>query len=105
MTRNNPLLFRFVRGMVQAFRGITVYAFHTRLFPVTEFFRAPTLEKIQHRLEKNNRLWMRGTRIGSSLEHFNQHYMRLHQSPRPLVLILSDGLDPEDDQLLYRQLV
>ena len=71
MTCSNPLLFRFVRGMGQAFMGIAVYAFHTRLFPVTEFFRASTLEKIQQRLEKNNRLWMGGTRIGSSLEHFN----------------------------------
>lgn len=104
MTWNNPLLFRFVRGLIQTFPDASAYAFHTRLFPVTRMFRESSLKRMQVRLESKNNLWMGGTCIASSLHTFNQKFAGYEMNSTPTVLIISDGFDTDDRESLQREL-
>jgi len=104
MAWNNPLLFRFARGLVRTFKGSHAFAFHTRLFPVTHYYREQSLDVMRQKLEANNRLWMGGTRIGESLATFNRDYARGIVSPKTIVIIISDGFDTDDAECLDKEL-
>ncbi len=99
MTWNNPLLFRFVRGLMQQFRGSLAYAFHTRLFEVTPYFRERSMARMRARLDAGENLWLGGTCIARSLEEFNRDHGRRVRADSH-VIIISDGFDTDDPALL-----
>jgi uncharacterized protein with von Willebrand factor type A (vWA) domain len=96
MAWNNPLLFRFARGLVRTFPASEAFAFHTHLFRVTALYRERSLEVMRQRLEARNHLWLGGTCIADSLRYFLDHYGRQLLRPHTVVLILSDGFDTND---------
>ncbi len=100
MTWNNPLLFRFVRGLMQSFRGSAAFAFHTRLFEVTPFFRERSLERMLARLDAGENLWLGGTCIARSLAEFNRRHAGTLLRSDSHVLIISDGFDTDDPEML-----
>jgi len=100
MAWNNPLLFRFARGIVRAFPSSEAYAFHTRLFCVTGLYRERSLETMKLRLEANNHLWLGGTCIADSLVYFNKHHARQVMRHDSTIMILSDGFDTNDPEQL-----
>lgn len=103
MTWNNPLLFRFVRGLMQSFRGSAAFAFHTRLFEVTPFFRERSLARMQARLDAGENLWLGGTCIARSLQTFiDEHHRSVRTDSH--VIIISDGFDTDDPVMLQRTL-
>lgn len=104
MTWNNPLLFRFVRGLIQTFPDSSVFAFHTRLFPVTQMFREASLARMQTRLEAGNNLWMGGTCIATSIATFNREFSRKALNSKTIVLIISDGFDTDNRESLEFEL-
>ncbi len=104
MTWNNPLLFRFVRGLIKTFPDSSVFAFHTRLFPVTRMFREASLARMQTRLEAGNNLWMGGTCIATSIATFNREFSRKALNSKTIVLIISDGFDTDHHESLEYEL-
>ena len=100
MAWNNPLLFRFARGIVRVFPASEAYAFHTRLFRVTDLYRERSLETMRLRLESNNHLWLGGTCIADSLEYFYTHHARQVMRHDSIIIILSDGFDTNDPEQL-----
>jgi len=104
MAWNNPLLFRFARGLVRTFKNSHAFAFHTRIFPVTHYYREQSLDVMREKLEANNRLWMGGTRIGESLATFNRLYASSTISPKTFVIVISDGFDTDDPACLDTEL-
>lgn len=104
MTWNNPLLFRFARGLIRAFKTSEAFAFHTELFKVTEFYREPSIEKMRSQLEDRNHLWMGGTCIAESIKHFNQRYAATTLTSKTIFLIISDGFDTNKPDELSNEL-
>ena len=104
MAWNNPLLFRFARGLVRAFDRAEAFAFHTSLFPVTDIYRQQSIDTMRAKLESNNRLWMGGTRIGESLAAFHANHARRVLKPASVVIVISDGFDSNDPGLLLQAL-
>lgn len=100
MAWNNPLLFRFARGIIRAFPASEAYAFHTRLFRVTDLYREKSLETMKLRLEAHNHLWLGGTCIADSLVNFNTHHARQVMRHDSIIMILSDGFDTNDPEQL-----
>ncbi len=94
---------RFARGLVGAFRDAHAFAFHTRLVPITDALRRPNPVRAAEVLELLSKGWFGGTRLGESLLTFNRNYGRLLSSNSRVILI-SDGLDTGDPELLGRQL-
>jgi uncharacterized protein with von Willebrand factor type A (vWA) domain len=103
MTWNNPLLFRFVRGILQRFHGAVAFAFHTHLFEVTPFFRERSLARMSRRLDARENLWLGGTCIARSLAEFNDRHRRVVRSDSH-VIVISDGFDTDDPEQLRREL-
>lgn len=100
MSWNNPLLFRFARGLVRTCKSCEAYAFHTELFPVTKLYRQQSLIKMREQLESNNHLWLGGTCIAKSINQFNAHFANTVLKKDSLVLIISDGFDTDEPDML-----
>jgi len=104
MAAYNPLLTRFLRGLLLTFRDSEAFMFHTRLYRVTELFRQTDAETLRRRLENMSPLWFGGTRIAESLKSFNRAYGGRLVNSRTFVLILSDGFDTDAPELLIEEL-
>ncbi|GJM04338.1 MAG: VWA domain-containing protein [marine bacterium B5-7] len=104
MCWNNPLLFRFARGLIKACPVSEAFAFHTRLFCVTKLYREKSIQQMRTKLESNNHLWLGGTCIAESLNYFNQHYAKATLRNNAIVIIISDGFDTDAPEYLANQL-
>ena len=104
MTFNNPLLFRFTRGLVKHFKHSQAFVFHTRLYPVTSILRNSSVIRIQQKLEANNRMWFGGTCIADSLNEFIESYGSSTIKSDSIVIIISDGIDSNQPEQLAQAL-
>jgi uncharacterized protein with von Willebrand factor type A (vWA) domain len=104
MTFNNPLLFRFTRGLVRRFGTAEAFVFHTRLFRVTPMYREVSLTRMKQRLEENNWLWMGGTCIADSLAEFSARFASSTLRANTMLVIISDGFDSNGPEQLALEL-
>jgi uncharacterized protein with von Willebrand factor type A (vWA) domain len=104
MERYARLLLQFVYGMTAGAHDVESFVFATRLTRITrEVLRrgsAGALAAVAGRVHD----WGGGTRIGDALRSFNLHYARRAMRHGPVVLIISDGWDRGDPELLAREL-
>ena len=105
MSWHNPLLYRFVRGLVRTFRACEAFAFHTKLFRVTDLYREPSVSALKAKLDAQETLWMGGTCIAESIQTFLRQWRSSLTNPNTLVLIISDGFDTDDPEYLVHALV
>ncbi len=104
MAWNNPLLFRFARGIVRAFKTSEAFAFHTRLFRVTELYREQSLQIMKERLEARNHLWMGGTCIAESIADFSRRFSAGTLTSKSILILISDGYDTGSPEQLAQAL-
>jgi hypothetical protein len=104
MTFNNPLLFRFTRGLVRRFSSVEAFVFHTRLFRVTPMYRESSLQRMREYFEARNHLWLGGTCIADSLAEFRTLFSHQYLSPQSLVIIISDACDSNTPEQLAHEL-
>ncbi|NKB78248.1 MAG: VWA domain-containing protein [Gammaproteobacteria bacterium] len=104
MTFNNPLLFRFTRGLVRHFNDAEAFVFHMRLYRVTPILRESSVGRMQERLEQNNRMWFGGTCIADSLGEFREKHAKKIIKSDSVVIIVSDGIDTNESIQLNDEL-
>lgn len=104
MSLYSYLFLRFARGVLGAFRGSQAFVYHTRLVPVTEVLRERDIDKVKEKLALISLGWSGGTRIGESIQRFNQEYARRILGSRSIVVMVSDGFDTGPPELLAEQL-
>jgi uncharacterized protein with von Willebrand factor type A (vWA) domain len=104
MTFNNPLLFRFTRGLVRHFKTAEAFVFHTRLFRVTPMYRESSLTRMKALLEANNWLWLGGTCIADSLAEFRDRFAASILEADSILIIISDGFDSNEPARLVEEL-
>lgn len=96
MSLYTGVFFRFVHGMLDAFREAEAFLFHTRLVHVSSAMREKDTARALDRMSLMSEGVGGGTRIGDSLAAFNRwHAARVIHS-RTCVIILSDGYDTGD---------
>jgi uncharacterized protein with von Willebrand factor type A (vWA) domain len=95
---------RFARGMLGAFRDAHAFIYHTRLIPVSDVLRERNADKVKEKLGVIALGWAGGTRIGESVQVFNQHYASKLLNSRSIVVVMSDGFDTGPATLLSEQL-
>ena len=100
MSWNNPILFRFCRGLVNAFKQSHVFAFHTELLPVTHLYRSSSLKQMREKLEADTQLKMGGTCIARSIKEFMENYGKSCLTSKSMVIIISDGFDTDEPEVL-----
>jgi len=84
--------------------GVEVYAFSTRLFHLTSFLREKDASRAVARLTQESLGWSGGTRIGECLGEFRRSLAQQPHLRDTVVVILSDGWDRGDPDVLRREL-
>jgi uncharacterized protein with von Willebrand factor type A (vWA) domain len=86
------------------FKHVDTFLFSTDLVEITNTFHARCLQDALEALSQLATGWSGGTRIGATLENFNRLHSRKLGSGDALLIIMSDGLDTGEPQLLAEEL-
>lgn len=101
MERHSRLLLRFVQALAAASSVKTEsYVFGTRLTRVTRVLRDRDRDRALRRVSETVTDWAGGTRIGESFREFNLHWARRTLRSSAVVIIVSDGWDRGDPNLV-----
>ena len=103
MERYSRVLLHFAYGLAHGAGHVESFVFATRLTRVTRGLTARGAERALSRLVERVQDWGGGTRIGDALRTFNVHWARRVLRHGPVVLIVSDGWDRGDPDLLARE--
>ncbi len=95
---------QFVKGLVCAWIDTDAYLFHTKLVRVTDVVRDKNSVKAMTRLALMADGFGGGTKLGASLQLFNNQYAKRALNSRSVVIILSDGYDTGPTDALCREL-
>src|SRR5262249_3230276 len=96
-------LLQFLFALQSAFSRVETFTFSVRLTRVTEYLRARSYREVLRRLTAVKD-WSGGTKIGESLAEFNRGWASLVDR-RTIVMLLSDGWDTGDPELLAAELL
>ena len=96
-------LLQFLFALQSAFSRVETFTFSVRLTRVTEYLRARSYREVLRRLTAVKD-WSGGTKIGESLAEFNRGWPSLVDR-RTIVIVLSDGWDTGDPELLAAELL
>ena len=97
-------LLLFLHATVRSGRGVEVFAFGTRLTRLTPELRSRDPEQALARAAARVVDWAAGTRIGASLKEFNDVWGRRALTRGAVVLIVSDGWERQDPELVGAQM-
>ncbi len=104
MERYARLLVRFARALSSAnARRVEAFVFGTRLTRITRLLRGPDPDAALARVAQQVNDWGGGTRIGEALRDFNLHWARRTLRSSGIVLVVSDGWDRGDPDLVARE--
>jgi hypothetical protein len=95
---------RFAYALQSRFHRMHTFLFSTNVVEISDLLRACNLPEALRRLSQRPAGWSGGTRIGESLQQFNQLYGKKLLSRDTIFLILSDGWDTGEPELLAAQL-
>jgi uncharacterized protein with von Willebrand factor type A (vWA) domain len=104
MDRYSRMLLAFASGLTRSARRVESFVFATRLTRVSRLVSATTGYRVLSGMVRDLHDWGGGTRIGEALRTFNTTWARRVMRHGPVVLIVSDGWDRGDPQLLAREL-
>ena len=96
-------LLQFLFALQHVFSRVETFTFSVRLTRVTELLRARSYREVLRGLTAV-RDWSSGTKIGESLAEFNRAYPHAVDR-RTIVILLSDGWDTGDPELLAAELL
>ena len=100
MDKYSFYLLKFLWSLRVHFKQIEAFAFSTRLMRITDYISdkdlAMTLLRVSHHVTH----WSSGTKIGDCLKDFNENYAKRHLNGNTVTLVLSDGLDTGEPEIL-----
>jgi uncharacterized protein with von Willebrand factor type A (vWA) domain len=97
-------LLRFAYAMQKHFRRVDTFLFSTIIVEVSDELRSPKLSVALSRLSRKVPEWAGGTKIGGSLQEFNRRAGRRVLSRNTSCVILSDGWDTGNPEVLAAEL-
>jgi uncharacterized protein with von Willebrand factor type A (vWA) domain len=96
-------LLQFLFALQHVFARVETFTFSVHLTRVTDHLHARSYREVLRRLQ-DVRDWSGGTRIGESLAEFNRRWSHLVDR-RTIVIVLSDGWDTGDPEVLATELL
>ena len=100
MERYSRTLLHFAYTLARNTRRVEAFLFATRLTRVTMELRAPRADAAIAAAAHSVQDWSGGTRIGAALRTFHQRWGRRSLHGGPVVLLISDGWDRGEPQVL-----
>ncbi|MGH2616165.1 MAG: vWA domain-containing protein [Thermomicrobiales bacterium] len=104
MDRYARLLLRFVHALGQGLENTEVFVFGTRLTRITRELRKRDVDTALTQVVGSVEDWSGGTRIGEAIKSFNYQWARRVLRSGATVVVISDGWDRGDPQLLAREM-
>ncbi len=104
MDRYSRILLQFIYAIENGMAKVEAFVFGTRLTRVTRLLKHQDIDEAMRRVAREVQDWSGGTRIGQSLQTFNQEWARRVLRNGAVVLIISDGWDRGDPDLLAREM-
>lgn len=104
MDRYSRLLLQFVHALEQGLDSVEVFVFSTRLTRITRELRKKNVDAAIEQVVTSVHDWSGGTRIGESIKAFNYDWSRRVLRSGATVVMISDGWDRGDPQLLATEM-
>jgi len=104
MNSYSLFLVRFAFALQKYFKSVNTFLFSTNVVEITDLLRTRDLPDALRGLSERAAGWAGGTKIGGSLGEFNRHHGRRLLSSSTVFIILSDGWDTGEPELLAREL-
>ncbi len=105
MERYTRLLLHFVYGLTQGLgQRVEAFAFGTRLTRLSRHLRERDIERALSGVSAAVLDWAGGTRIGESLKTFNYDWARRVLGGGAVALVISDGWDRGEPELLAKEM-
>ncbi|MEO0472213.1 MAG: VWA domain-containing protein [Bacteroidota bacterium] len=104
MDKYSFFLLRFLVALRSHFEQIEAFIFSTSLVRITEYLDAKDLQGTLRRLSARADNWSSGTKIGDCLATFNDAHAKRILNGQSTVVVLSDGLDTGEPELLGQEL-
>jgi uncharacterized protein len=97
-------LVRFAFALQAGFRRVDTFLFSTNVVPISDLLRARRLPDALRQLSQRPAGWSGGTKIGESLGQFYRLYGNKVLTRDTILMILSDGWETGEPQLLANQM-
>jgi uncharacterized protein len=94
------LLVHFAYALTRRHRRVEAFLFSTRLTRITRELRASRIDDAVRAVSKAVPDWSGGTRIGAALAEFHRRWGRRALARRPVALLVSDGWDRGEPDVL-----
>jgi uncharacterized protein len=104
MESYSRFLIQFMYGLQNELWGVETFVFSTSLSRITHLIRTRNIERPLERLSDHVSGWSGGTNIGRSFSTFNQDFARELVDHRTVIIVISDGWDCGDVELLAQEL-
>ncbi len=104
MDRYTRVFLHFLHALAQRGQRLQVFLFGTRLSNITRALAHRDIDVALAAIANRVSDWTGGTRIGACLHEFNQHWSRRVLGQNASVLLMTDGLDRGDVDLLGREM-
>jgi len=98
-------LIKFIYGMQKHLRDTETFAFGTQLMRISDILSNRTLENAMDILSRRVQFWSGGTDIGGCFAEFNRFYGGKLRKRNRILVILSDGWDKGEPDLLKNQMI
>jgi len=104
MERYTEMFMYFIHAAQGRLGRVEAFVFSTRLTRISREIRRKSPAQALAGVAAAVQDWSGGTRIGESLERFNRDWSRRVTAGGPVALIISDGWDTGDPELLEREM-
>ncbi len=104
MDRYSRVLLQFLFSITHALDRVEAFVFSTRLTRITRHLRRRDIDKALERTAGAVDDWAGGTRIGEAVRTFNFDWARRVCGQGAIVLVISDGWDRGDPQMLEQEM-
>jgi uncharacterized protein len=104
MNSYSLFLVRFAFALQKYFKRVETFLFSTEVVEITDLLRTRNFTEALRKLSQRAAGWAGGTKIGESLEAFNAQHARKLLSRNTVFIILSDGWDTGEPEILAQQL-
>jgi uncharacterized protein with von Willebrand factor type A (vWA) domain len=104
MSLYTAVFVRFIHGVLDHFREAEAFLFHTRLVHISAAMREKDVTRAFDRLSLLAQGVGGGTRIGESLATFNRWHAKSVIHSRTCVMIVSDGYDTGDPEVMAAEM-
>lgn len=95
-------LLQFLYGLQNGLKGVETIVFSTRLTRITALLRRRNINAALELISETVRDWSGGTKIGTCLQAFNDTMAANMVTSKTLVIIISDGWDTGDSDVLEK---